>query len=802
MSSPERYRPRYRFGEFALDPAKRELRQADRLLALSPKVFDCIAYLLAHRDRAVGQDELAATVWGRADVTDAQLRQLVRKARRIVGGDGDQQAVIHTIAHFGFRWVAETAEEDAAIPPPHNENGNFAELPAAIAPVGTHRVRAGWRVAAYACAALAIAALGIGALAWTGSRNRNADVAPAATSSAAIGVLPAEVEAGTDANATWMRLGLMDFVAGRLRKASVPVVASSDIVALSHGDIPADDLAARVRSATGAARIVAAFALRQPGGWTVRLALREGNGAERTAQAHSPDALLAAREASDRLLELLGKSAQSDPTDEPVASSAELLQRVEAALLTYDFGTARRLIESASPAMHELPEIQLDLARIESATDKDDAARARLAKLLSSTSAEDDPALRARALTQLGFLDALNPETSISHYSEAIELLGKLDDPMHLGEAYLGRGITYSIAERVDEARSDYARARMMFALANDSLRLAQVDNDEAALDSDNGRGAEALPLLERAAGTMERFGAIDKLITPVCNQVMSHLDLLEPAKALAVYERMRPKVIGAESQESLHFLDYTGAVSLIANGRLTEARSLLAKVTNAADPKEEAGLIALIDGLFAQIDLDDGKFDATVTRATRSLGELSALHRFKRGQADVWLTLTRALRGAGDAHAAESQTRQFVQWTHDADQPAIALRVRLAEAEHYWSSGQRPLALETYEAATQAADRVGTPYDIRVVAESYAGMLLDAGDLANATTVIGRIARWASSDFDSALLEARLYQALGRQDAWRAALENARALAGERSIPAAVRTPPPTATTLAQAQR
>ncbi|MFI4968800.1 MAG: transcriptional regulator [Lysobacterales bacterium] len=68
-----------------LDPA-RELHCSDVLVTLSPKVFDCLTYPIAHRDRAVGRDELIAAVWGRVDVTDTLLGQTVLKARRAIGG--------------------------------------------------------------------------------------------------------------------------------------------------------------------------------------------------------------------------------------------------------------------------------------------------------------------------------------------------------------------------------------------------------------------------------------------------------------------------------------------------------------------------------------------------------------------------------------------------------------------------------------------------------------------------------------------------------------------------------------------
>jgi len=60
----------YRFGDYTLTASTRELRRGDTPIAISPRAFDCLAYLVAHRDRAVGKDELVAAIWESVDVSD------------------------------------------------------------------------------------------------------------------------------------------------------------------------------------------------------------------------------------------------------------------------------------------------------------------------------------------------------------------------------------------------------------------------------------------------------------------------------------------------------------------------------------------------------------------------------------------------------------------------------------------------------------------------------------------------------------------------------------------------------------
>ena len=71
----------YRFGDFTLTASTRELKRGALPVAISPRAFDCLAYLIEHRDRAVGKDELVAAIWERIDVSETQLGQTVLRAR-------------------------------------------------------------------------------------------------------------------------------------------------------------------------------------------------------------------------------------------------------------------------------------------------------------------------------------------------------------------------------------------------------------------------------------------------------------------------------------------------------------------------------------------------------------------------------------------------------------------------------------------------------------------------------------------------------------------------------------------------
>lgn len=104
------------FGDYTMDLRGRVLRTNGESLAIEPKVFDCLAYLIENRARAVGRDELIAAVWGKVDVSDAMLGQAILKARRALRDTGRTQNMIRTVPRFGYQWIARVEELDESPP--------------------------------------------------------------------------------------------------------------------------------------------------------------------------------------------------------------------------------------------------------------------------------------------------------------------------------------------------------------------------------------------------------------------------------------------------------------------------------------------------------------------------------------------------------------------------------------------------------------------------------------------------------------------------------------------------------------
>jgi DNA-binding winged helix-turn-helix (wHTH) protein len=132
-------RTRYRFQEFEIDPPSRDLLRDGKRVALPPKSFDCLAYLVMHRDRAVGRDELIAAVWGRVEVTDMVVAQTMLRARKALGDSGALQRAIRTVPRFGYQWIAPVLELGSA-----SASSASAQAHATLAPGGTRQRRRTW----------------------------------------------------------------------------------------------------------------------------------------------------------------------------------------------------------------------------------------------------------------------------------------------------------------------------------------------------------------------------------------------------------------------------------------------------------------------------------------------------------------------------------------------------------------------------------------------------------------------------------------------------------------------------------
>ena len=111
----------FRFDGFTLDIARNALRTADREVALRPKTFELLRYLVENPDRLVTKEELLKAIWPKVPVTDQVLTHCVSEVREAIG-DGEQ-TIIKTIPRRGYRFAASVervgvAGSPAGVPSP------------------------------------------------------------------------------------------------------------------------------------------------------------------------------------------------------------------------------------------------------------------------------------------------------------------------------------------------------------------------------------------------------------------------------------------------------------------------------------------------------------------------------------------------------------------------------------------------------------------------------------------------------------------------------------------------------------
>lgn len=107
---------RYEFDEFELDTDAFQLCRQGEPIHVEPRALDLLHYLVQHRDRVVGKDELLDAVWGDRFVSDAALTTALRTARLAVNDNGDDQRILRTVHRRGYQFVADIVASGAGVP--------------------------------------------------------------------------------------------------------------------------------------------------------------------------------------------------------------------------------------------------------------------------------------------------------------------------------------------------------------------------------------------------------------------------------------------------------------------------------------------------------------------------------------------------------------------------------------------------------------------------------------------------------------------------------------------------------------
>ena len=98
------------FGNFRLDLVNECLWRDDQAIALPPKEFAVLFYLVRNPGRLVTKEELIEAAWPETTVTDGVLKVSIRKIRAILDDDSKAPLFIETAHRRGYRFIGQIIE--------------------------------------------------------------------------------------------------------------------------------------------------------------------------------------------------------------------------------------------------------------------------------------------------------------------------------------------------------------------------------------------------------------------------------------------------------------------------------------------------------------------------------------------------------------------------------------------------------------------------------------------------------------------------------------------------------------------
>ena len=103
--------PNFQFGDFTMQIPARQLLEHGRVTHLSPRAFDLLHILIAHRPGVVSKDELNHRLWPDTFVSEVNLATLVAELRRALGEDAGNPRFIRTVHRRGYAFAGAAIEE-------------------------------------------------------------------------------------------------------------------------------------------------------------------------------------------------------------------------------------------------------------------------------------------------------------------------------------------------------------------------------------------------------------------------------------------------------------------------------------------------------------------------------------------------------------------------------------------------------------------------------------------------------------------------------------------------------------------
>src|SRR3954454_18803830 len=105
----------FRFDDVEVREREFALFKAGKPLAVEPKAFRALLFLLRNPQKVVSKEEMLNSVWGDVAVAEGSLTRSIWLLRRVLGDDINQPRYIETVATVGYRFIGKVeVSEDAS----------------------------------------------------------------------------------------------------------------------------------------------------------------------------------------------------------------------------------------------------------------------------------------------------------------------------------------------------------------------------------------------------------------------------------------------------------------------------------------------------------------------------------------------------------------------------------------------------------------------------------------------------------------------------------------------------------------
>jgi DNA-binding winged helix-turn-helix (wHTH) protein/tetratricopeptide (TPR) repeat protein len=747
----------YRFAGCELDVAARELRRDGKLVAVQPKVFELIAYLVEHRDRAVDKGEIQDAVWPGVIVTETSLTQAIRKARIAVGDDANLQTVIRTVHGHGYRFVAELepvphpglpggppaaaaapdqAPEDAAVPtqvgPPPAEPADPAPAAATIDaprtgpgpdPTGTRERRARWPAAVAALVVLSLVAW------WLWPRPDPDEVR--------LAVLPVENATG-DASLDWVEIGLMGLASSLVESAGqIAVVDDADLLRYARSgalDAPdLRDLLEPLAQAFGANRALRVRIERNAGLLRMSYELAGTRGRLREGTAVGEDATALIRSVVQEVVSKTGgpKRLPVEPTlvsDDPFVNEA--FARGLGLSLEGRCAEARSMFAAATSQAPDLFEPRYQSALCARVLGQWREAE-ELFNVLLAEMAPGGPS-RALAGSQLGLGIVYNRSGRFDEagvlYEQALQTAESTSDHDLVARVLINQAI-------LAKARSDFRSASRLLQRARDEYAAAGRDIIPGQLYSGLANNAMESGALDEADGWLDQaidsFRAVgDRRSEAMMVNNRGFLrrlqGRLDEAEALHLESaRIREELGDRVGVGRVHNLL---AVVYNDRGKFTDAISSATIALRSAEEAADKLYVATAHAQLGDANLGLGRLDESQRHyeaARLMFVELG--DRMRTLESD--LKLAEVSMARGDRRSASATISRVLENSREAGLDAVELQALRMQGDMAQAAGDTATATAAYEAVLARAGEVGHTGERILAATALAHLRLDAGD-------------------------------------------------------------------------